>query len=95
MAGYFDLIASQVGAPLWLIYVVLVWTAVWKLLAMWKAARNKHIAWFIVVGILNTLGILPILYLYVFSKLHHPSFKNKSEKLKDSVKKKIVKRKKK
>ena len=85
MASYIDLIATQIGAPIWLIYLILVWTAIWKLLALWKSARNKHIAWFIVLGVVNTIGILPILYIYVFSKLHHPSFKKK-----EPVKRKVV-----
>ena len=95
MASYIDLIATQIGAPLWLLYVVLVWTAVWKLLALWKAARHKHIVWFIVMGVINTIGILPILYIYIFSKLHHPSFKKKSKPVrKKTVKRKTTKKKK-
>jgi hypothetical protein len=35
---------------------------------MWKAAKNGSVAWFIALMIFNTVGILPILYLYVFSK---------------------------
>ena len=92
MAGYIDLIASQIGAPIWLMYLILVWTAVWKLLAMWRAAKHKHIAWFIVMGVINTIGILPILYLYVFSKIHHPSFKKGNKK--ENSKKEAVKKKK-
>ena len=100
MAGYIDLIASQIGAPIWLMYLVLAWTAVWKLLGMWRAAKHKHLVWFIVMGLVNTIGILPILYLYVFSKLHHPSFKKTKEGQekvvvkKKSVKTKVPKRKK-
>lgn len=95
MASYIDLIATQIGAPLWLIYFILVWTAVWKLLALWKSARHKHIVWFIVLGVINTIGILPILYIYVFSKLHHPSFKKNNKAIKKSVKKKATKKNKK
>ncbi|MCA9487594.1 MAG: hypothetical protein KC516_01385 [Nanoarchaeota archaeon] len=67
MANY-DMIAQQIGGPLWLFVIIVVWTMVWKLLALWKAARNKDVAWFVVMGILNTIGILPILYIYIFSK---------------------------
>lgn len=95
MATIINLISTQFGAPLWLVWVGLIWIAVWKLMGMWKAARNKHIVWFIVLGVINTIGILPILYIYVFSKLHHSSFKNKKELIKKPVKKKVVKKKKK
>jgi hypothetical protein len=50
----------------WLIPVIIViaiWDSVWKLIAMWKAGRNNHLAWFICIFIINTLGILPIIYI--------------------------------
>jgi methionyl-tRNA synthetase len=47
---------------------VLVWSVVWKGLALWKSARTDSKVWFIVFLIANTFGILEILYLYVFSK---------------------------
>jgi len=47
---------------------LLVWTLYWKGMALWKSARWNHQKWFIAMLILNTLGILEILYLYVFAK---------------------------
>jgi len=92
MVGYFDVILSQINAPIWLLYLIIAWEVVWKLIALWIAAKHKHVAWFIVMGVLNTLGILPILYIYIFSKLHHPSFKKqKEETRKITIKKKIIK----
>lgn len=44
------------------------WTIIWKGIALWKAAKNGSLAWFIVLLILNTTGILEILYIFVFSK---------------------------
>lgn len=41
-----------------------------KLIAMWKAARNSETGWFIVLAILNTIGILPIFYLVMHNKKH-------------------------
>jgi methionyl-tRNA synthetase len=46
----------------WII-LVLVWTLVWKGLAMWKASKNNHLAIFILLLILNTVGIGEIIYL--------------------------------
>ena len=48
---------------------ILVWTLAWKLLAMWKAAKKDSVTWFILLAVINTIGILEILYLYVFSRL--------------------------
>jgi hypothetical protein len=48
-----------------LIAIVAIWDTVWKLIAMWKAARNNHLAWFICIFIFNTIGILPIIYILI------------------------------
>lgn len=53
--------------PYWF-WLILLWTGVWKGFALWRAARNESVSWFVALLILNTLGILEILYLYVFSK---------------------------
>ncbi|OYT36865.1 hypothetical protein B6U91_00260 [Candidatus Pacearchaeota archaeon ex4484_71] len=67
--SYFSALGIQTGIPIWLTAVLLVWTMAWKLTAMWKSARNKHVVWFLVIGLANTLGIIPILYIFIFSKL--------------------------
>jgi len=48
--------------------IVSVWELVWKGIAMWKCGRNKQLAWFIFILMLNTAGILPIVYLLFFRK---------------------------
>lgn len=48
--------------------LVIVWSAVWKGMALWKAARQGDKIWFVILLFVNTLGILEILYIYVFSK---------------------------
>ena len=48
-----------------LIIILSVWEIVWKMIAMWKSARNNDLAWFIVIAIVNTMGILPIIYLLI------------------------------
>jgi len=87
MDSYTNLITNSLGMPIWLFTLVTIWTLVWTLLALWKAARKKHIAWFIVMGILNTLGILEILYLYLFSNIERSKKKLKIPKKKASKKK--------
>ncbi len=52
---------------LWLV-PLLVWEVAWKGVAMWRAARNNQLGWFVAVFILNTLGVLPMLYLKFFQK---------------------------
>ena len=48
--------------------VIVLWSIFWKGMALWKAARRGETAWFVALLIINTVGILEILYLYVFSK---------------------------
>lgn len=48
--------------------VVVIWSIAWKGMALWRAAREGSKPWFVALLIINTLGILEILYLYVFSK---------------------------
>ena len=50
---------------IWLIPLI-VWEAVWKSIALWKAGRNNHVVWFVFLFILNTAGILPIVYILFF-----------------------------
>lgn len=52
----------------WLIAVV-VWSLVWKGLALWRAGRKNSPVWFVVLLVVNTIGILEILYYFIFSKM--------------------------
>lgn len=51
-----------------LLTVLMLWSAVWKAFAVYRAGRVKDPVWAVVLCILNTAGILEILYLFVFSK---------------------------
>ncbi len=62
-----SLVAYVTNHP-WLI-VLLIWTLVWKGLALWKASKNNHLPVFIALLILNTAGIGEIIYLgYMYFK---------------------------
>ena len=54
------------------VILLAIWDGVWKLIALWKSARHNQLAWFICLAILNTAGILPILYLLCFQKAAPP-----------------------
>ena len=47
---------------------VLVWTIYWKYQAIWYAVKHEHKWWFLAFLVINTVGILEILYLYIFAK---------------------------
>ncbi len=44
-----------------------IWSFVWKGIALWHAAKNRQKKWFIVLLILNTVGVLEMLYLLAFT----------------------------
>ncbi|MGI6042944.1 MAG: DUF5652 family protein [Methanosarcina sp.] len=48
--------------------ILVLWEVFWKGIALWKAARESQKYWFIAILILNTVGILPILYIFLFKK---------------------------
>jgi hypothetical protein len=58
---------TQASLLIWLI-PLLIWEIVWKGITLWKAAKNNQLGWFISILILNTAGILPIIYLNFFQK---------------------------
>jgi len=51
----------------WIIPLI-IWSLCWQLVALWKAATNRQLAWFITLALLNTAGMLPILYIYFYQQ---------------------------
>ena len=52
-----------------LIILAVLWSVVWKGLALWHAARRGQYWWFVILLVVNTLGILEIIYLFFVAKL--------------------------
>lgn len=63
--NYQNLFSAPAGY--WLIPLIL-WSFIWKGLALWYSARNEEKYWFVAILILNTVGILEIAYLFFFAK---------------------------
>lgn len=51
-----------------LLVPLVLWTLIWKGWALWRAAKNDSKPWFIALLLVNTMGILEILYLFVFGR---------------------------
>jgi hypothetical protein len=51
-----------------ILLVILIWTLPWKGIALWKAVKNGHKKWFVILLILNTLALLDITYIFYFAK---------------------------
>lgn len=50
----------------WMIVLiaVIIWELCWKGFALWRASRRNEPVWFIALLVINTVGILPIAYLF-------------------------------
>jgi len=48
--------------------VLIAWSLVWKGIALWKSAQNGSKIWFVIMLVVNTVGILEIIYIFFFSK---------------------------
>ena len=61
-----DFGAFGLGAGIFGSFVLLavVWSLLWKGLALWRAAKRGEKIWFVVFLLVNTLGILEIIYLF-------------------------------
>jgi hypothetical protein len=78
MMSYFQNFSAHWQAPLGagpfgvvgvvIFALLLLWSLVWKALAVWRAARQGRRWWFVALLVVNTFGILEILFLFVFSK---------------------------
>lgn len=60
-----DQYLSNINLPF---LISVLWALPWKGYALWIAARKEQKIWFIAILLLNTLGILEILYIFIFSK---------------------------
>lgn len=47
---------------------LIVWTLIWKGIALWRSSKNEDKYWFIAMLVLNTVGILEIIYILFFGK---------------------------
>jgi hypothetical protein len=46
----------------------LLWSIVWKGLALWKAAGKRQLIWFILLLTVNTLSLFEIIYIFFLNR---------------------------
>jgi hypothetical protein len=49
-------------------FPIMAWSICWKGWALWKAAKADSKIWFVILLLVNTMGILDILYIFVLGK---------------------------
>lgn len=54
--------------PPFVFFILFLWSIFWKGLALWRAAKNNQIYWFIAFLLIQSVGILEIVYLFKFCK---------------------------
>lgn len=80
--GAWDGANIGLGFPLWfpsLFIGLAVWSLFWKGLALWHSSRRGQPWWFVVLLVINTAGILDIVYLFFFAKLKFDDLFRKHE----------------
>lgn len=50
------------------IIILVFWDAIWKLIGLWKSARNDDLTWFIIIALISSVGIVPIIYIWYNKK---------------------------
>ena len=66
MNYYDNMVEINQSFPTWviiLVFALVVLEITLKAIALWRAARNQSKGWFIVLLLINTAGILPLIYL--------------------------------
>lgn len=51
------------------VLAIVAWTIFWKGWSLWIAARKGEFWWFIAMLVVNTFGILEIIYIFVYKKM--------------------------
>jgi len=51
-----------------LLLVMVLWVLPWKGYSLWIASKKNHKIWFVILLILNTFGILEIIYVFGVAK---------------------------
>lgn len=47
--------------------LIIIWSLFWKGWALWQTAKSEDRAWFVILLVVNTAGILEIAYLFLIS----------------------------
>lgn len=61
------------------------WDIIWKGIGLWKAARNSQKYWFVAILFVNSVGLLPILYIKFFQKKRFVWISDILDKIKKSI----------
>lgn len=61
----FQTLLEDYSMLLGIVLFLVVVDAILKLITLWQSARRKQLVWFIFLALVNSLGILPVIYLLI------------------------------
>jgi hypothetical protein len=62
------LFANDLGVSPLVVILLAIWVIFWKGCSLWIAAKNDKKLWFVALLVINTLGILEIIYIFFVAK---------------------------
>lgn len=78
-----EIIANDLGVSIETLIVVIliigIWQMIWKGIALWRSAELSQKWWFIAILLLNTFGILEIIYIFFVAKKYKIEIEERSE----------------
>jgi hypothetical protein len=74
-----NILADWIGVHPLFIVLAIIWSLVWKGLALWQSAGLRQRYWFIAILLVNTLGILEIIYLFFVARKYKVEVLEKSD----------------
>lgn len=54
----------DVPSPNIAFFLLIIWEAFWKAIALWKSAKRGDLKWFVAIFLINFFGLIPLFYLW-------------------------------
>ena len=61
-------LSGMIGVSPLFIALAIIWSLVWKGFGLWRSAELRQKYWFIAILVINTLGILEMIYLFFIAR---------------------------
>lgn len=59
-----------------ILFPFIIWSLIWKGLALWRAARLRQVGWYVALLVVNTIGAFEIVYLLATNKKYKKTKEN-------------------
>lgn len=52
----------------YVLVAAIIWSLAWKGVALWRSARESRLGWFSAILVIQSLGLLEIIYIFLISE---------------------------